>query len=236
VCCDSTNKVQVKLVDFGFLKELPIADDESGLDTTKPWFDISDILGLNYISPEMRELKKGTLTLEQLKQAGVSLKELVKKNDVWMLGHVLYYLVCRPREVGAPRFFAETYTWRSLSKFDALGPLNTAKAEQRLDSLDLDGDQKGKLRELLFEKILVPVKQRVKDADAVASALADLGKDLLEEGQAELQQIAWPFFLQGVNLHRPPKVDGTAHGGGSTLNNLSPPLFEADITYVKVMH
>jgi serine/threonine protein kinase len=238
VYCDSANIAQVKLIDFGFLKELPIPDDESGLDLTEPSFDTSDIVELDYISPEMRELKKGTLTLEQLKQAGISVKELLTKNDVWMLGHVLYYLVCRPQEDGASRFFAKTYTWSSLSKFDALGPLNTAKAAQRLDSLDLDSDKRGKLRQLLFEKILVPVQQRVKDADAVASALAELGKDLLEEGQAELQQIAWPFFLPGVNLHRPPKddSDGKAYGGGSTLNGLSPPLFEADITYVKVMH
>ena len=99
--------VQVKLIDFGFLLEVDLLKAEN--------FGPADVLDAVYIAPEMREIKQGRLGLMQLLEAGrvTSLGDLLKANDIWMLGQILYYLLCRPKEVDSSKFFAETYVTRT---------------------------------------------------------------------------------------------------------------------------
>jgi hypothetical protein len=213
---------QVKLTDFGYLRELALLDPST--------FGPDDFLAVAYSSPEMRELKKGNLTLEEIFEAGITLDDLLKANDVWMLGQVLYFMVCRPSDSGK-RFFAETYSLTGFDGLEADSGLTASKAAERLMGLGLETETSEKLRALLFDKIFVAIQKRSKDAGEIAEAITDLGADLFLEAQDALLQYAWPYFVPSVRLTRHQRKSGEI---GAGVLYSSQPLFEADLKFVKV--
>lgn len=221
--------VQVKLIDFGFLLEVDLLKAEN--------FGPADVLDAVYIAPEMREIKQGRLGLMQLLEAGrvTSLGDLLKANDIWMLGQILYYLLCRPKEVDSSKFFAETYAWCDQDRWEVTSGLTAVQAIHRLENLGLQSHLTEKLRHLLFGKMLVPVQNRCKMAQELADTAAQLCKDMFQRGQAGLLQVVWPYFIPsaGINAHL---LRNKARGDSALEPGAHKPatLFEADVQYVKV--
>ena len=229
----------MKLIDFGFLLEV---------DLLKPGkFGPADVLNAVYIAPEMREIKQGRLGVTQLlperDQDGLlpvtSLGNLLKANDIWMLGQILYYLLCRPKEVDSSKFFAEEYKWNEQDRdigdrWEVTSGLTASKATQRLEDLGLDRKLTEKLQNLLFEKMLVPFQNRCKVAQELADTAAQLGKEMFQtrRGQAGLLQVVWPYFIPsaGINAHL---LRDKARGDKPAAHK-SATLFEPDVQYVKV--
>ena len=213
--------MQVKLIDFGFLLELDLLKAAS--------FGPADILHVNYIAPEMREIRQGRLSLAQLVEAGhvTGLEDLLKANDVWMLGQMLYFLVCRPKELNLDKFYAEHYVWRGMDAWEVTGGLTVDEATARLADLGLQSHVAEKLGRLLFGKMLVSVRSRCKVAQELADEAAGLCSELLQMGQVSLLEVAWPYYVAntGISAH----LQSESGGRGKRVA-----LFEPDIKYLKV--
>uniref|UniRef100_A0A7S0QI48 Protein kinase domain-containing protein n=1 Tax=Cryptomonas curvata TaxID=233186 RepID=A0A7S0QI48_9CRYP len=225
-----TDAGQVKLIDFGFLLEIDLLNQEN--------FGPADVLNAVYIAPEMREIKQGHRGLGQLLEDGLvtSLGDLLKANDIWMLGQILYFLLCRPREVESSKFFAEEYSWDDQDiVWHIKSGLTADQATQRLVDLGLQSHLTERLRHLLFGKMLVPVQDRCKVAQELAETAAQLGKDMFQRGQAGLLQVVWPYFIPsaGINTHL---LREKARGESAPKPGALKPatLFEPDVQYVKV--
>ncbi len=215
----------MKLIDFGFLLDL------SRLDPAAP-VARGDIPGASYISPEHRQIKEGHASFADLALAagadpGVSGGEALMANDVWMLGQLLYKLLVRPNDGQA--FGA---------KFDSLGPdgwrtpsgVMGDQAALRLAALGLPEGVAERLHALLYERVLVPVRRRVRDARDLARELAGaVGQGVLDEGRAGLLSLAWPLLAPCPTPARP-LHDAGAPGDG----NAPHALFEADLDWVQV--
>ncbi len=213
---------RVKLIDFGFMHELGRLDPAT--------LNKADFAHAQYVSPEFFQMHEQQGFLERLMQrTGMSVAQLYKANDVWMLGQMLYYLLLRSgggtsrRPPGYSLFFAEHCDWLCEDKWEAHSP-DSDEAREQLVSLGLPADQTGAICKLLLEKIFVPVKERVGDAGQVVAALADLGvTDLATAGQGDLLHLAWPYFI--------PRPVLPAKRAGSSARAA---IFEADLDFVQV--
>ena len=212
--------MQVKLIDFGYLLELDLVN----VDTFGP----ADVTGAEYVAPEVREMKSGRLALADLLATGASLGDVLKANDIWMLGQVLFYLLCRPGEVNCGKIFAKHYVWRGPHDWEVSSGMTVERAKARLVGLGLPSELTARLDDLLFGKMLVPLQRRSKDAQELASAAALLGADIFRRGKPGLLQYAWPYFVPETSMAKRPGRDE----GEDALRRGA--LFEPDVKFVKV--
>ena len=209
----------MKLIDFGYLLELDLVN----VDTFGP----ADVTGAEYVAPEVREMKSGRLALADLLAMGGSLGDVLKANDIWMLGQLLFYLLCKPSEVMSGKFFAEHYEWRGPDGWEVSSGMTVDRAKERQQRLGVLG-LPARLDDLLFGKMLVPLQRRSKDVQELASAAALLGADIFRRGQAGLLQYAWPYFVPETSMAKRPGRDE----GDDALRRGA--LFEPDVKFVKV--
>jgi hypothetical protein len=199
----------VKLIDFGFLLDL------HRLDPAAPVAP-ADIPKAKYISPELVQIRERGLSFGDLARpagpaAGLEPGEVLTRNDVWMLGQMFHRLLVSPDGV----------------LFDSAR--SSSGAARRLAELGLPADAADQVCTLLYERVLVPVRGRIRDAQELARGLAEaVGEGVLEEGRARLLALAWPLLAPCPTPARP-LHDAGAPGDGDASRT----LFEADLDWVQ---
>ena len=209
---------RTKLVDFGFLLELhrlgPVDD--------------SQLPAFAYSSPEFRQVVNRSFTFAELAaETGLTPAELFKANDVWMLGQTLFFLLLFKPSERRYKYFGVRYDCDALYGWEALEP-DRAEAAAAVHGLGLPAGQAEALAALLFDRVLVPVRRRLRDARAVLAAVRELDAGgWAAAGQAELLRLLWPYFAPSPEL--PSKAPGKGRGPSA-----AGAVFEADVKYVKV--